>query len=56
MIEDRWWQRPLAIDSRGWPMETRDVSGGGGWVANSGEESEGSVDKFWVRWKMVYDK
>ena len=56
MIEDRQWQRPLATGSHGWPLETKDVSGGSGWVADSGGESGGSVGKFWVRWKMVYDK
>lgn len=53
MIEDRWWQRPLATDSRGWPLETRDVVGVVvGWQiveVGRGGESGSSVDKFWVR-------
>ena len=49
-ISDWWWRR-LAANSSGWQLETGDISGGW-WLGASVGGGAGSVDEFWVRWKM----
>ena len=49
----------MATNDDGWPLETDDVSEGGGWVTDNRRVGGGggdSIDKFWVKRKMVYKK